>query len=132
MTIDEWNELSWFTPYENWGEPEKMSFELLVKLDTFRDHIGHRVIVHCGYATEGHTDNSMHYVGQGVDVHVVGVSLVEAWLECERFDFGGIGLYPNWENPGLHLDVRYARPGARWIYTDKFKELNVSNLEGLL
>ena len=112
MTTNEWQELTWFSSAENWGDADKMSYELLVKLDALRDFLGKRIVIHCGYATKGHSRNSMHYVGQAVDLHIEGLSVIEAWLASERFDFGGIGLYPKWENPGLHLDVRYARPGA--------------------
>lgn len=132
MTHDEWRELIWFSSAEDWEDADKMSFELLVKLDALRCYIGHPIIIHCGYASKGHSKNSMHYTGQAVDIHIVDISIVEAWLAAERFDFGGIGVYPRWGNPGLHLDVRYARPGARWIYTYEFMQLNAANLEVLL
>jgi len=120
MTKDEWKQIEHFSPNENWGDPERMSLELLRRLDALREFSGHPVIIHCGYATSGHSGNSQHYLGKAADLHIVGVSLVNQYLLAERFNFGGLGLYPEWKNPGLHCDVRYKgieEPQSRWIKT---------------
>ena len=118
MTKNEWNQIEHFDPKEKWGDSEKMSFELLKRLDALREFCGHRIIIHCGYAVNGHTKDSQHYLGRAADFHIAGVSLVNQYLLAERFNFGGIGVYPEWNNPGLHCDVRHKdheEPQDRWV-----------------
>jgi len=117
MTWEEWKKIRYFSPRENWGDPEKIEFRLVFLLDCLRQFIGCPIIIHCG--TQGtHTKGSYHYVGKAVDCHAVGISLLDFYLAAERFPFGGIGVYPYWNNPGLHLDIRplpgKRRPEARW------------------
>jgi hypothetical protein len=41
------------------------------------------------------------------------MSLVDAYLAVEKLGlFNGVGLYPFWNNPGLHVDLR--QKPARW------------------
>jgi uncharacterized protein YcbK (DUF882 family) len=55
----------------------------------------------------------MHYVGKAADIHIVGMSLIDAYLAVEKLGlFNGVGLYPFWNNPGLHVDLR--QKPARW------------------
>jgi len=115
MTLRQWNQLRYFSRFENWGDPDKMDFRLLKTLDRLRAFVGHPCIIHCG--TQGqHSPNSLHYQGLAVDCHFVNVSLIDQWLAAERFsEFTGIGLYPEWQNPGLHLDIRKTNIRTRWI-----------------
>ena len=118
MTKDDWKQIKYFSPKENWGDPEQMSFELLRRLDGLREFCSHRIIIHCGYAIDGHTKNSQHYLGRATDFHIIGVTLINQYLLAERFNFGGIGIYPEWNNPGLHCDVRHKdseKPQDRWV-----------------
>lgn len=68
----------------------------------------------------GHVSDSQHYpqppggLGRAVDFFVRGVSLLDAWLALERFEFNGVGFYPDWNTPGFHADVRAAAVRARW------------------
>ena len=117
MTADLWREIEFFHEGENWGEPMKMEYELLVELDGLRRFLGKPVTIHEGYATSGHATNSAHYWGGAADLHVEGLPLLDQYLAAERFRFTGIGLYPHWNRPGLHLDVRRrvaGDPEARW------------------
>lgn len=117
MTTTEWEQMNHFSPDENWGDPTEMSFNLLKRLDALREFCGNPIVIDCGYATNGHTKNSQHYLGKAADFHIVGVSLINQYLLAERFNFGGIGVYPGWNNPGLHCDVRYKdeeQPQDRW------------------
>ena len=118
MTKDEWKQIKHFRPNENWGDPERMSFELLKRLDALREFCSHRIIIHRGYAVNGHTKNSQHYLGRAADLRIVGVSLINQYLLAERFNFGGLGVYPEWSNPGLHCDVRHKdheEAQDRWV-----------------
>jgi uncharacterized protein YcbK (DUF882 family) len=107
MTQEDWKEIKHFSPNENWGDWTKMAKNLFLALDKFREYVGHPVYVNCGYATNGHTNKSYHYKGMAVDIHVKNVNVIDQFLAAERIDeFNGIGLYPDWRNPGLHLDIR--------------------------
>ena len=122
MTKGQWEQVKHFSPNENWGNPYKMSFELLRRLDALREFVSHRIIIHCGYSNGGHTENSQHYLGKAVDFHIENVSLINQYLAAERFMFTGIGIYPDWNNPGLHCDVRYKSnesPQDRWVKLNK-------------
>jgi len=134
MTSEEWKQIRHFAPTENWGDPGKMRFELLMKLDALREFCGNPIIIHCGYATEGHSQSSQHYLGKAADFHIEGVSLINQYLLAERFNFAGIGLYPDWKNPGLHCDVRSKqKPYNRWARVEgRYVFLNDSTLRGLL
>ncbi|MBA7643207.1 hypothetical protein ES703_50926 [subsurface metagenome] len=122
MTKEQWEQIKYFSPNENWGNPCKMSFELLKRLDALREFVSHRIIIHCGYAGGGHTENSQHYLGKAVDFHIENMSLINQYLAAERFMFTGIGIYPDWNNPGLHCDVRCKSnesPQDRWAKLNK-------------
>lgn len=106
MTSNEWKEIRHFSPVENWGDASKMSYDLLRRLDALREFCGNGIVIHCGYETGGHSEKSQHYLGNAADLHIEGVSLINQYLLAERFDFAGIGLYPGWNRPGLHCDVR--------------------------
>jgi len=114
-----WNELKYFSRNENWGDPDKINPKLLILLDNFREYLGVPIHINCGYSTSGHTSKSQHYLGNAVDVNFKHkISLLDAYLAAERFNFTGIGVYPHWHTPGLHLDVRSLQENeaaARWM-----------------
>lgn len=136
MTGEDWKQIRYFTPDENWGDPDKMSFELLKKLDPLREFCGNAIVVLRGYETTGHCKNSQHYLGKAADLYIVGVSLINQYLLAERFNFGGIGLYPDWNNPGLHCDVRSKAkedPYNRWVRINgKYVFLNEAVLRQII
>lgn len=92
-----------------------------LKLDALREYVGKPIIIHEGYAESGHSENSAHYFGNAVDLHIEGLNLIEQYLVAERFLWGGLGLYPEWNTPGLHLDIREAgaylsyKRAKRWM-----------------
>jgi len=133
MTLRQWNRLRYFSIFENWGDPFRMHSKLLFALDRLRAFIGYPCIIHCG--TQGqHSPNSYHYKGMAVDCHFENVSLIDQWLAAERFpEFLGIGLYPQWNNPGLHLDIRNTKMRARWIRLDSiYRPLDENTLKQIL
>src|SRR5215471_5092460 len=107
MTLDEFARVRYFRP-EEWAPLEPIDSDLVYAVDNWRAELGASVVIHEAYAEDGHVHDSQHYVGRAVDLHVVGRSLVEAWLSAESHPtFTGIGVYPYWEHPGLHLDIRH-------------------------
>lgn len=126
MTRDQFGSVRHFTPDE-WQPIEPLSPTLVYEVDAWREWLGKPVIIHEAFALEGHVSESQHALGVAVDCHVVGLSVLDAWLAAERWSaFRGIGLYPyrksaihpeGWEHPGLHLDVRDAPVRARWYRT---------------
>ena len=103
MRAKDWRAIINFKPSE-FANPECMSEPLILKVDALREYVGRKVYVHCGY--EKRKKFSYHNFGQAVDIHIEGLSLIEQFIVAQRFDFGGIGIYPWWNDPGLHLDVR--------------------------
>ena len=115
--------LKHFHPEEpGWkGNFHKVNGLLLLLLDALREEIGHPFVVHCAYETGGHSPNSQHYLGNAVDFHIEGLSFPEAIERMEEAlerlqvaDRVGFGIYPDWNNPGFHLDVRNVGRKVRW------------------
>lgn len=101
-----------------WGDPSKMSRDLLVKLDDLRDHLGSPLKVTSGFRIK---EGSQHANGFAVDVIAPTLewNLHDFYLQAERFGFNGIGVYPHWKINGkviggLHLDIRTGT-SARWM-----------------
>ena len=109
-----WDNVKFFKPSE-FVSPGLMNPELIYALDALRAKVGARFNVHSSYRAG---DEGTHGKGLAVDGHFVGVSLIDQFLAAEKsLLFGGIGLYPYWNNPGIHLDVRKntkEKGGARW------------------
>ena len=77
----------------------------------------------------GHSENSLHYQGKAIDLHMEGMTLGEQARIAMRYFFGGMGLYPDWKHPGLHLDLRntpctWVQRDGEYIYTwPEFEEI---------
>lgn len=107
---------------EEWREdPDRILWSTVLLMDEMRDAAGVPIIIHIAYAVHGHENNSSHYgrLASGVDFHFHGWSLLDQYLFAERFPWRGIGVYPYWQNPGLHVDLRvkgreYPNCGYRW------------------
>lgn len=76
-----------------------------------------RFKINVGYSTSKiHTPTSAHRVGLAADLVMIDrirgpLPLMEQYeLACKHGLFRRIGCYPNWNTPGLHLDLK---PGAR-------------------
>ncbi|MCP4627320.1 MAG: hypothetical protein GY850_27975 [bacterium] len=115
MTPEQWQRVRYFNPGEKWGDPERVDPELIFTLDAYRDFVGKPVHIHCGYIEQA---TGYHSGGLAVDCHVVGLSVFDQFIAAQRFvAFRGIGLYPYWNNPGLHLDTRAKgrnKPRSLW------------------
>lgn len=134
MTQADWDRIKNFSPQEDWGDPDRMDPNLVFALDAFRKYVGRAVMIHCG--TQGtHVDGSVHYLGKAVDLHVVGMHCFDAFIAATRFfQFHGIGLYPDWNNPGLHVDTRNIPEGFRALWMKKggvYLDISRANLKGV-
>jgi uncharacterized protein YcbK (DUF882 family) len=110
MKPTQWDTIRYFDPSENWGAPNKMDYKLIIELDRLRQYIGQKIIIHCGY--EPRDGAGYHPKGLAVDCHAEKMHPIEFFIAATRFDFGGIGVYLWWSNPGLHLDKRPVRARA--------------------
>ena len=117
----------------NDGDEFEMGMGFLLKLDMLREHVGSAINIHRngGYARSGHSKNSLHYQGLAADVHIgeegtgnPRVALEQAIL-AHKWTFLSIGIYPYWNQPGLHLDDRsvIGLPKVVW-YRDRQGEYN--------
>ena len=123
--LENFKGLKHFDPDEAWGDPSKISRDLLVRLDAWREYTGAPFYVTFG--TQGKHVGPWHGLGLAVDgvVDVRGGSKLDLVLQAERFNFTGMGLYPMARHPtcatpfGFHFDVRpigYVKQN-RWIAT---------------
>ncbi|OHD53938.1 MAG: hypothetical protein A2Y33_12265 [Spirochaetes bacterium GWF1_51_8] len=101
----------------------KVSIARLIDgLQEFLKHHGElKVVIHCLWEKSGHTANSKHYTGIACDFHLTGCGFLSAYELVRQFleevnlaDSTGWGLYPDWNYPGFHLDLRGKK--GRWGY----------------
>lgn len=118
-----------FSPDE-FEYPDKVDHHTLYLLDCMRDIEGPRhhiiITIDCAYvprAQGGHAPHSMHYMGKAIDCVLRDarsrepLPIVEQFLIALRYTWTGIGFYPFWHAPGLHLDTRPVTrfmPRALW------------------
>ena len=109
-----------FSASENWGLLRKINPALIVLMQHIRRGLGLPIRINCAYETGGHSNNSQHYLGNAVDFSVNGgANFVSTYniindilILAEMQDEVGFGVYPFWNTPGFHIDVRGSR--ARW------------------
>jgi uncharacterized protein YcbK (DUF882 family) len=119
-----WSCLRYFKSTESWGDPEAISGNpagrvLLYQLDDLRGYVGRPIHIHSAYRPG---DPGFHGSGCAVDVHIDGLSLWDQFMAAIRFQFSAIGVYPAWNNPGLHLDTRpmaSGQPRAMWAWNGR-------------
>lgn len=129
MTPKDWEKIKCFNLQENWGDPYRVHKELIFKLDAMREFCKKPIIIHCAFKTTGHSKQGYHPLGMAVDWHIEGMSLLDQFILASRF-FTGIGVYPFWNNPGIHGDIRpitkITDPEARWWRTKSGQYLPLS------
>ena|SRR6266850_141312 len=120
----DWSTIRHFQRGEFVKDPDKVAWDTVLLLDEMRDVIGSPIHIHIAWDDSGHSTDSSHYTDSrdfatAVDLHFEGLSLLDQWLFAERFPWNGIGLYPYWDHPGLHVDLRrlgrdHPHLGKRW------------------
>ena len=86
-----------------------MDKDLLDKLYHLRVFVGRRIFIYSGYRA---CDAGIHGEKKAFDIHIENMHVIDQYLVAERFNFGGIGVYPYWRNAGIHIDVR--EKSGRW------------------
>lgn len=126
--MTDWTLVKHFKREEWIKDPDRVLPDLVYLLDEVRDAAGVPIVIHVAWDDRGHEPDSSHYteardLATGVDFHIVGLPLLDQWLLAERFPFSGLGLYPFWQSPGLHGDLRklgrdHPHLGKRWWRED--------------
>jgi len=103
-----------FIKPEMFKNPERLDRRLLRVLDNMmaeeRKVYGPlKLSVHSDYR-EG-SGNSQHHYGRAVDLDIeqengILISAPKLFLIACRYMFSGIGFYPYWSRPGIHVDTR--------------------------
>jgi len=127
MTTDFMTERDWitveatgfFNRKEAWGDPFRVKRDLIQALLSLRRFVGRKICIHNARDLTGHSGSSFHYTGDAADFHIEGMHVVDQFLAITRIDaFNGVGIYPHWNAPGLHGDIRPKSkamdPDARW------------------
>ena len=87
----------------------------LFDMRRFKVHSGYRCAKH--NEVVGGSPTSRHLTGQAIDFHITGLTLRDMYEVAQSLRvFKGIGVYKQWNNPGLHCDTRKGR--ARWEQVD--------------
>lgn len=81
-------------------------------------------LVHCSYEQRDYF--SYHNLGNAIDFHFTHISQRDAYNiilntlhDWQVINHTGLGVYPQWTNPGFHLDVRdFKNTPARWAHVD--------------
>jgi len=84
--------------------------------DTFGEEDG-QFLVHDINSGE-HSPRSKHYTGEAIDGHFRGLDLYQTVMILFRFQFTGIGIYPDWKHPGIHADIRAQDHVTTWVQKD--------------
>jgi hypothetical protein len=129
-----WDIFKHINPQSAWGDPGKMNRELLVLLEFFGASlpVGCWIKIHKGYK-EG---EKFYEDGNAAAFHVVGCSFIEAEKHLNRFlhdnnlhRYLGLGLYPDWSDPGFSIDIRgkkdlWAKMDGKWVdYSEALTKL---------
>ncbi len=123
MKAPEWNTIEHFKPTENWGDPNKINYNLVRALDKFRAMVDTPIYISSGTGGK-HKPNSAHYEGHAVDIlfpKKTKADLLDLYIAASRFsEFTGIGVYPGWyfynkNIGGLHLGNRHEPHRKLWM-----------------
>jgi len=113
MTAKDWGLIKHFTSTE-FKHPLEMDKDFMLKIDSFRQWLGYKIHVHADARPDGkgHSKNSYHYFGQALDFHCRDEkdNIINPWkilMAALVWGWSGIGVYPHWLHPGMHLDARY-------------------------
>jgi len=116
MNDMDWLLAKFFKKTEAWGDPSQMKYSIIWLMDNIRSDLpnGCWIKVHSGFRNlKNDNDKGQHPKGTAIDFHIVGCSVLEAEAHIMKklyntgmLEYCGIGIYPQWVNPGFHLDTR--------------------------
>ena len=110
----DWKKVKHFEPSE-FEHPDKVDPLLIYSLDALREAAGRPIKINSDFRPG---DKGQHGAGRAVDIVIKGLHVVDQFLIAEKTRlFAGIGTYPYWNTPGIHVDIRPLQPheqGARW------------------
>lgn len=140
MKGPEWNTIKHFTSMENWGDTNKMKYNLVRALDKLRAMIDTPIYISSGTGGK-HKPNSAHYEGHAVDILFPKKErwdLFDLYMAASRFsEFTAIGVYNHWRFHqktigGLHLGNRHEPHRKLWLMTKEegYIGLTAKNLKG--
>lgn len=109
-----WSQIKNFKPSEFGKDYNNVDMDLVILLDRYRNAVKAPVTIKGAYATNGHSPKSQHYLGKAADISIKGTSLLDAFNKAIEIGFSGIGVYPFWNTPGLHVDIRDGKK-VYWI-----------------
>lgn len=114
-----WPQLNHFNIRENWGDYRRIDIRLLWGLDRVRRDLGRKIHINCAYEESGHAEKSFHKIGMAVDFVVApldknnALDMYSLYTTILSMWHGGVGVYPFWNTPGLHLDLGEDRTWVR-------------------
>lgn len=87
-----------------------LKHELMLALYQFSNLLEKDIVICVHAGVEGvHNEKGYHPLGLAVDLHLERdgevISYQEQYSLALKYWRGGIGVYPFWKSPGLHLDV---------------------------
>ena len=118
-----WNKLKYFSKNEKWGDYKIINGFIILLLEQIRHDfenkkISSQLIIHSAYRSNSSKDNK-HSTASAVDFHFHNLDFKVAYTELIKtlnylqvHNFIGLGVYPQWRNPGFHLDIRDKK--GRW------------------
>ena len=136
-SIETYGTLRHFGISESWGEPLQMDEDFLLALDEARHLVGRPFHIHSAFregavAPSGRLSN--HALGRAADLHIEGLGVVDQFLAIERLGLSfEIGLYLDWNQPGLHLALQVEPSRDRWIrFGSSYQPLESKGLRRIL
>lgn len=101
---------------EEFDAPERLDDDSLILLDAMRHEEAKRrdiiIVVHADFAITGHSAGSRHAFGDAYDISIKDLEsgkplpIMVQFRIASSYTWGGIGIYPFWNNPGIHIDRR--------------------------
>ena len=143
MTNSFWDNIAYFKPTERnifkkraFPEPNAINPAIVYILDKLREETTTIIIHSTNEKDTEHVKGSQHYLDNAIDFHIKNMNFIDAiekvitlttvytFLDRPLHDYMGIGIYPDWNNPGFHLDFRgyqasWGRIGNNYVSFDE-------------
>ena len=117
-----WENIRFFKPEEFGHNVEKMDIVAIYTLDDMRFIEAEKrriegkepiiITINEAWAERPSNPTSMHPQGKAIDCVIRNAKtkkplpIIEQFLIAIHYSWTGIGFYPFWKDPGLHLDIR--------------------------